>query len=881
VYTRTCTGLIVGFALVTGAAARAQEATAVRANGDVPVVDGRLDEPAWHAAPPVRDLVQRNPDEGAAPSESTSVRFVYTDHDLYVAIRAYDSDPDRIVGRLTRRDGFAAADGLTLYLDSYNDQRTAYEFTFNPSGARRDVFIYDDGGGRDDSWDPVYDWSTAVDSLGWTLELRVPFSQLRFPAKDSLAFGIRVRRSINRRNEEANWPFVPRDQAGEVSRYGSLVGLNAVPSPRRVEFLPYTAGSASFQPSDPANPFLATGRRSAVRGGADFKVGITSGVTADLTVNPDFGQVEADASVVNLSEFESFFPEKRPFFVEGTNLFQFGMAPTEGGEFGFMRGGEEGLVYTRRVGRSPHVDPELEDGYAEDVGQSTILGAGKLSGRLGGGWSLGLLQAVTAKEFAATVDGAGVAARTPVEPLTSHSVARLERVLNRGRTAHGVTGTAVVRRLDESAFAGLHARAFTGGADMSARLGGDRYQLDLALMGSRVEGTSEAILGTQENSARYFQRPDNDHTTLDSTRTSLHGFGGYAQIRKVVGFATWRFLFATRSPGFETNDLGYLRQADQHTQRAEVELRWLTPGRVFRQFEMSLDERSEFTYGWERTRTSIESRVSGTFLNYWNVSVNAERRFASTDVRLLRGGPAADVPGAWDLRLSVRSDRRRSMSLDATASRTTEDVGGAEQWRLNGGVRYRPGALSLSANIRGSWGVSDRQYVTQTTVVDSTYYVVGRVNRRELALTLRAELALTPRLSFEFYAEPFASAARYETLRLAADLRAREYADRFDVLSGDRMTRPRGETDVRVDVDRDGVDDFSFEEPDFSVLSLRTNAVLRWEFLPGSTLFLVWQQSRRDRLSDGNIWVPSALDDAIRAEGSHVFAVKISYWLGL
>jgi hypothetical protein len=861
----------------------AQEAAAARVNGEEPVVDGRLEDPTWRYAIPVADFLQRNPVEGAVPSESTEVRFAYTDHDLYVAFRGFDRQPDRVYGRLVRRDQRASSDDFSLFLDSYHDKRTAFEFTINPSGARRDVLIYDDGFGRDDSWDPVFDWATRRDSLGWTVEMRIPFSQLRFSRRDSLVFGLRVRRSINRRNEELNWPFFPRDQAGEVSHYGTLVGLVDVPRPQRLELLPYVAGSSSFEPSEEGNPF-ATGRNSSGRIGADLKLGVTSGLTLDLTANPDFGQVEADAAVVNLSEFESFFPEKRPFFVEGINLFQFGLAPSERRGFGGGggRGGEEGLVYTRRIGRAPQVSADDDEGYAEEIGQTTILSAAKLSGQVGSGWSVGLAQAVTAKQQADIVDAAGVPGQSPVEPLTSYTVLRAERSLRNGRLAYGAIATGTVRHLDELAFDELHSRAFTAGLDVGGRFGGDGYEFALALMGSRVEGSEEAILETQERSARYFQRPDQTHMRVDSSRTSLSGLAAYARLAKPVGFVTWRAQVASRSPAFEVNDLGFQRQADVHAQEAELEVRWLEPGRVFREFSVELQEQANFTYGWERTQTTLESSVSAEFLNYWTVDVNVERRFSADNTRLLRGGPALAEPGEWELRLSGRTDFRRSLWARAGFNHNAEDASGAKRWGVNGQMRWRPpGSFSFSLEGRARWGATDRQYVTQETPNDSTFYVLGRLNRKEASLTLRADVVLSPHLSLELYAEPFVSAGRYDALRLAADPRADRYADRFDPLGGDRITRPGNEEDIAVDVDVDGVADFSFSEPDFRVVSLRTNAVLRWEFRPGSTLFLVWQQNRGDEVQDATRGLSGGLGDAFGAPGSHVLAVKISYWLGL
>ncbi len=859
-----------------------ETARAVRSNGSDPVIDGRLDDVAWDHAPPLTGFLQRNPLEGAAPSESTEVRFVYTDHALFVGFRAFDREPGRIIGRLVRRDQRIAADNFSLYLDTYHDKRTAFEISINPSGARRDVFIYGDGTGRDDSWDPVFDWGSRTDSLGWTVELRIPFSQLRFAARDSMIFGLRVRRDINRRNEEVNWPFFPRDLAGEVSQYGQLMGFSAVPAPRRLEFLPYVAGSTAFEASEAGNPF-ATGRSSSARTGLDAKLGITSSVTMDLTVNPDFGQVEADPAEVNLTAFETFFQERRPFFVEGTNLFEFGLQPSERREFGGGGGGgQEGLVYTRRIGRSPQVSADDGGGYAEQVSQTTILGAAKLSGQLGRGWSFGLAQAVTSKERAAVVDAAGLEGTSPVEPLTSYSVARAERVVRSGQLAYGAAATLTERRLDEAAFDELHGRAYTGGVDVGGRFGRDQYEFAAALAGSRVEGSQAALLETQTSSARYYQRPDQGHVTLDSTRTALTGLAGYARVAKVTGFLTWDARYGTRSPGFEVNDLGFLRAADQHEQSLEAELRWLEPGPVFREFRWRVEEQASFTWGGERTRTSVESRVSASFLNYWNLNVNAERSFPSLNTRLLRGGPAFAEPGQWEFRGGGRTDFRRSIWASLGMSYSTEDETGAHRWGVNANLRWRPpGSFSMSLEGRVNWTTTDRQYLTQRTAIDSTFYLLGELDRREVSLELRADVALTPRLSFEVYAEPFVSAGRYDVIKLAADPRAEVYADRFDVLEPDRLTRPGGEEDVAVDVDRDGTTDFTFSEPDFRVVSLRTNAVLRWEFRPGSTLFVVWQQNRRERDETGTLDAGSALFDAVRASGSHVVAVKVAYWFGL
>lgn len=894
-----------------------------------PVIDGRFTDPGWAEAPPLTELTQREPVEGAAPSESTEVRFVYTDDALYVGFRGFDREPDRIVGRLVRRDQRIVSDYFNLFIDSYYDRRSAFEFSFNPSGARRDVFIYDDGGGRDESWDPVYHWATRVDSLGWTVELRIPFSQLRYPPRDSLVFGLRVRRSIVRKREEDSWPFFPRDQIGEVSHFGRLVGLAGLLRPRRLELLPYAAGSAAFEPAEDGNPF-ATGRRQTVRGGADLKLGVTSGLTLDLTANPDFGQVEADPAVVNLTAFESFFPEKRPFFVEGGNLFQFDLGAPRvarggdmgggggggggpGGGGGFFGGGNEGLVYTRRIGRSPQIRAEVEDGgYVRPVEQTAILGAGKVTGQLPGGWALGLLQAITAREEASTADSLGRRGVAPVEPLTGYSVLRLQRNARSGRLAFGAIATSVVRDLEgpsrqplvrpcsdgalvarqcvtgftvdsgTPAFQALRARAFTGGADLRWRFGRDRYDLVAGVMGSRVEGSAAAITETQRSSAHYFQRPDQAHALLDSSRTSLDGVAAYVRAAKALGFWNWELRYETRSPGFEANDMGFMRRADEHSLRGQTSLRWLRPGRVFRRFELEGNGEVSYSYGWERGRTQLSGRLNSEFANYWGLNLNAERTLASLATNLLRGGPAFAEPGAWRVGGSLRSDFRRSMWGNLGGSYQVEDVTGVTRANLFGGLRFRPpGPIAVSLEGRFSRETEDRQFVAGEDVADSTYRVFGRVARREASLTLRVDLALTPRLSVELYAQPFVSAGRYSALRLAADPKAVAYAARFDSLGTDRLTRPGGDSDALVDVDRDGTSDFSFSEPDFRVVSLRTNSVLRWEFLPGSTLFLVWQQNREDRVPVGTVDFGRGFVDALTAQGINVFAAKVAYWVGL
>jgi hypothetical protein len=490
---------------------------------------------------------------------------------------------------------------------------------------------------------------------------------------------------------------------------------------------------------------------------------------------------------------------------------------------------------------------------------------------------VGLLQAFTAKEYVQTVDSTGVEGRVAVEPFTSYTVLRAQRNVNGGQLVYGAIGTGTIRDMDETRFNALHRNAFTGGADIYYRFGDESYEMSAALLGSRVEGDAQAILETQMSSARYYQRPDNTHTTLDSARTALGGYAGNFRIAKVLGFVTWEGRWVTRSPGFETNDLGFLRRADVHEQRAEVNFRWLTPGAVFRRFEIELSQNAEWTYGWERTQTGVDTRVRADFHNFWNLSLSADREFSSLSATLLRGGPAFREPGNWRFSVSGRTDFRRPVWLMGGVRHEREDASNSREWSPNLRLGIRPpGPFSLSIGFRLENSTTDRQYVSSETAGDSTYYVFGRLDRTEYSTNWRVDLAITPRLSLELYAEPFISHGEYMSFKAVRDPKAEAYGARFDPLEADRLQRAGSGGDVEVDMDRDGNVDLTFEEPNFKVVSLRTNAVVRWEFRPGSTLFLVWQQNRFDMVDDGSL----DYVDAFTAPGSQLFMVKLAYWLG-
>ncbi|HSJ16399.1 MAG TPA: DUF5916 domain-containing protein, partial [Longimicrobiales bacterium] len=547
---------------------------AVRVVDLSPAIDGRLDEAVWQHADVATDFIEHEPASGEPSDQRTEARVLYDDGAIYVGMRAFDTAPDSIVGRLARRDENPYSDWLLVAFDSYFDRRTAFIFGVNPAGARIDSFMYDDGN-ESDSWDPVWEVRTTRDSLGWSAEFRIPLSQLRFNGAVAAArtWGVQFHRKIARTNERSFWAPMPRDGNGVVSYFGELHGLAGLRPPRHLEIQPYSVSSVTTSPPGAArDPFHQDFRwRSSI--GADFKYGVTSHLTLSGTLNPDFGQVESDPSVVNLTAYETFLQEKRPFFVEGADIFNFGLGIGDGDL------GNESLFYSRRIGRAPQGGTPGAAEFEKVPTATTIVGAAKLSGKTARGWSLGMLEAVTAGERAEYVTDTGARGDVAVEPWTNYAMARVARDFDEGRTAFGVIATATNRRLDDE-LSFLHSAAYTGGLNARHRWQGGDFEVSGWLAGSHVRGDTAAIARTQRSPARYYQRPDAAHTTYDATRTSLEGWAGGAQLGKLGG-GRWRWIMAlnAKSPGFEANDMGFQSNADRALQVAWIGYQHNEPGR--------------------------------------------------------------------------------------------------------------------------------------------------------------------------------------------------------------------------------------------------------------------------------------------------------------
>ena len=834
-----------------------------------PRVDGRLDEAAWATAAPITTFVQRDPDEGAAPSERTEARILYTDEGLYLGIRAFDTQVDQIAAPLARRDELPPSDWVGVLIDSYYDRRSAFEFVVNPAGVKRDVYHYNDGE-SDATWDAVWDAATTRDGEGWTAELRIPFSQLRFSGAADRRFGFNLWRQISRRNELQYWQLLPRGGRGTVSRFGVLTGLDSLTARRRVEVIPYTLASAALQPGTPGNPFDPARTTRAALGG-DLRLGLSSSLTLTAAVNPDFGQVEADPAVVNLTTTETFLPERRPFFVEGADAFR---VPLTGNSTA-----NDQLFYTRRIGRSPQVAADTRGGYAERPGETTILGAAKLMGKTADGWTIGVLGAVTAEETADVWDSAGSPHRDVVEPRAQYAVGRIARDFDGGRTVVGFAGTGMHRDLPAE-LDHLRRGAWTGGFDLTHRFGGDTHVLRAAAFASHVTGSPTAITATQLSSVHYFQRPDITYASVDPSRTTMTGTSAYLRVEKAAGDWVWLAQGSLSSPDFEVNDLGFIGRAGDRDYRLMLGRRWHTPSRLFRTASLNAGSSGRWTAGGERLWQGLDLWGDMTFHNYWSVSASGWVGRSELQPSALRGGPAIARSGNYFTEGEVRSDPRRSLRLSLRGERWERYEHTDGGYVLQADLGWRPSSrldLSMGPMLQGRR--NDHQYLGTTQVAGAPEYVVGSLRQTTLSLATRGNLTFTPTLTLQLYAEPFVSSGRYPAVRRVTAPRAAREADRFEPIGAERLTR--GDGRLRVDVDRDGLPDLDIAEPDFTTLSFRSNLVARWEYRPGSALMVVWQQQREAERESGEFRVGRGLDELFSVPARNVLLVKVSHWLSL
>ncbi|MFB3854770.1 MAG: DUF5916 domain-containing protein [Vicinamibacterales bacterium] len=842
--------LYVLVSLLTPAMAAASGPPAVRAEAaavardEAIVLDGKFDEAPWERAIEITGFLQRDPKEGAPPASQTVVRVVYDETYLYVAVRAFDEDPGRIVGILTRRDSDSPSDWIRVAIDSYCDRRTAYEFAVNPAGVKQDRYYFADGN-SDPSWDAVWDVAVGRDDTGWTAEFRVPFSQLRFVPGATGTFGFSVTRKIGRLNETSSWPLIAKSKPGFVSQFGELRGLKLAGAARRLELAPYFVGQMRTQPVSAGNPFLKSPDPAGAVG-ADLKYALTPGLTLTSTLNPDFGQVEADPAVVNLTAFETFYQERRPFFVEGSGNLKFDVDCNDGNC--------TGLFYTRRIGRQPHGRPEApHGGHTASPALTTILGAAKLTGRVGR-FAIGALEAVTSSERASLAMNDRRWSET-VEPLTNFAVVQAKREWS-DQSSLGFMVTSTARRFSPD-LPDLPASATTGGVNWDWRLGSQRYSITGYWAGSTVRGDSAAIDALQRNAVHNYQRPDAEHLAYDPTRTSLNGHAGMVSFQKIGG-ARLRFSFngGYKTPGFDINDIGYVKRADTVQQSGWVQIRWDTPTRVYRSFRLNLNEWAGWNFGGESRFQGANVNAHVVLASNWAAGAGFNVENSGLDDRATRGGPAIRSKRGWNVWYYVQTDDRKMVHASWQGFNWA-DESDSSAFGFDPSITFRPTSfLSVSSGIHFEKQNEDTQWVDNLGEAPATRYVFGRIRQTTLGVTTRVNYTITPELSVQVYAQPFVSAGLYSDFKRLVRPGATNFASQFEP--------------------------FAYAgEPDFNYRSFRMTNVLRWEYRPGSAIYVVWQQGREDSSSDGRFRFGRDVRSMFDLRATNVFLVKCSYWLNL
>ena len=893
-----------GFAIAQDPQTEGADSTPVASAGRLQgaiTLDGKLDEPAWASATPVTSFIQLDPEEGVPGSERTEVRIAYDASALYVGALMRDSAPTST--RLARRDAFLSdSDLFTVALDSYHDHLTAFRFSVNPSGVRRDEVISGssgDGssrfGGGDLTWDPVWAAASAVTDSGWVAEMRIPFSQLRFSPADVQTWGLQLERRIARRQELALFAFTPKDERGGVARYGHLTGLQGLRASDRLEVMPYLSARADYRQVphstrvDFPNPYRSGSDYGSGLGG-DLKYRVSSNFTLDATLNPDFGQVELDPAVVNLTAFETRFEEKRPFFVEGASIFRFGSSGGRGGP----GGGSAQLLYSRRIGRAPQLGTPGEAVYSDMPDATTILGAAKLTGRTANGWSIGILEAVTQQEIASFVDISGDRHTTEVEPLGNYFAGRVKRDFNRGLTTIGALATSVNRRLDaNNPQSRVRDGAYSGGIDFRHDWANRAWSLNGYFSPSYITGTSRVISAAQRSSARYFLRPDATHLEYDSTATALGGYAASLNVGKRAGKVTGDIAVDAVSPGYEVNDLGFQTAGDRIALNTNFGYEERRPGKTFRQWSLRSGPDVTWNYGGDMVERRIGLFADAELLNYWAGGLRLFNSGGTLNDRLTRGGPLTREPMSYFVGADLRSDQRRKLTVFGGFNTGWDEAGGSRH-SADFNIGIKP-AETWDIRIGPEFSVNHAvaQYVTSIANAAATEtfgrrYIFSDLRQTTLGLETRLNVTFTPALSLEMYAQPFVSSGDFETFKELTAARTFDFT-RFGVDAG-TSTRT---ADGRYDIDPDGAGPatpFRLDDRDFSLRSLRGNAVLRWEYRPGSTLFVVWQQTRSAQLSALGLSDPSrdgvgSFDIGRDALGlfdirpDNILMLKVSYWL--
>lgn len=849
---------------------------AEKVSGMRPVIDGKLDDPFWQAKGEWSEaFAQVSPNERGATASFTRMKIVYDNQFIYVAVYCREPEPDKMIRFIGNRDDNSIGDLISVAFDTYHDYRAAPEFNINAGGNKTDLIVTDKLE-VNRSWNAVWEGRTFVDTADscWTAELSIPFSQLRYNqlSKDGV-WGLHVRRVTRYKSETQNWSLIPLKNNGHVFSFGEMHGMDSLPKPRNMEFLPYVMGKYRREPKIEGSPYQK-GNRWNGNAGLDAKFALQD-FTLDLTVNPDFGQVELDPSVMNLTTYETFYDEKRPFFLEGKHILD------------FTANSSNMMFYTRRIGAASSLMPQVDNvsDYAETKENVPIIGALKLTGTNRNGVTIGLIQSLTARSTA-KVTRDGKEDKQVVEPLTNYTVARVQKNW-KGNVLLGGMITSVNRALSEPYLESAMVRnAYTAGIDYTHYFNNRLYYIDAKAMFSSLNGDKQAILLRQMNSVHYYQRASAaGYLGVDENRTSLNGTGGYVQVGR-KGNSKWSFSeeFGWESPGFDLNDIGYLKQADNLRNRTIVQFKQTDVWKIFRSNTILLSQGNEWNYGGKTLSRDVYVNWTTMFLNRFEFSLYQSYGWDRLETRQLRGGPDLLFDPFFYTMVSFNTDKakRIRLSLDYNGSHMTDGYNNYNT--LSPGISIRAGNhIHLTGQFDYSWNTDNLQYVGTITPIsgDATIYkdpiyVMGRMKQRTYGITLKAQANITPDVSIQFYASPFTSTATYSHFKEAADTESKTYSERFNEYAPGSISYAN---EVYTAAGPSGK--VSFRNPDFSFNEFRSNLVARWEYMPGSTLYLVWEHRMSDQSARHISGWGNNLDRMFGLPTTNTFMIKLNYWFNL
>ena len=831
-----------------------------------PVIDGKLDDKTWSTGAWSEEYVQHLPAEGSRASERTILKVQYDEKNIYVAIRCFDSQPDKVQRYVGRRDEFTG-DITGICFDSYHDQRTGYEFDITAGGSKIDVLLKSNGE-ADFNWNAVWFGEVAIEDSAWTAELQIPLSQLRYNDKEEQLWGMHSWRWIGRYQEEDQWSLIPRNNSGFIHSFGEIKGMKGLAKSRRIEIVPYTLAKVKNSPVEVGNPFSKRNNYNASFG-VDGKLGVGSDFTLDYTINPDFGQVEADPSVMNLSAFETFYAEQRPFFLEGKNVLDYTLDNDQ-------------LFYSRRIGRSPSCNPESDTDnkkYVLTSPNTSILDAIKFSGKTSNGLSIGIMQSFTNQEFA-NIDSAGSRSSVVSEPFSNFMLGRVQKDYNGGNTVIGGILTSANRVLNNNNVANLHREAYSGGLDLTHYFFDRNYYINLKSIYSHVAGNEQAMLDLQQSSVHYFQRPDASYLEVDSSMRKMTGHGGLVSVgRSSANKLNFEEKVSWRSPGLELNDMGFLSMADFISQKAQINYNESEPGSFYREYHSHIELVNQWNFGGLNTKNTYMLSNSIQFTNNWHYSMWVFRQHSAIDTRELRGGPALRMSPFWHFGSSINTDWSKKVVFQIEASRSVSPSDFSSDYRVSPGLFFKINSkINLQSNFSYSVNDYNLMYVNTLDYANDKRYIMGKLNQETMNMTIRFNYNITPNISLQYYGSPFFTQGNYSEMKRITNPMAESFNNRFETIKNENISFLDAENKYRV---TEGSGSYDFDNPDFNVKELNSNLVFRWEYKPGSALFLVWSHHRADDNAPYATEFGKSVKTLFNSAPDNIFMFKLNYYFAI